>query len=257
MAGDPKTPQDEQPDDLEAFSEGMGLLRANHLEEAMEKFRHASVTGKDRPMEHYALAVALYRMGSLSEAKVEFERFVSMSPQDTRYLRQARAILPILEQRMASEKPVGDPLSQSEPYEKGIQALLRGNYQEAAESFEAALEGFPGNRCVHNNLGLAHLALRDYQQAISEFGKALAIEPAFPEALNNLGLAWSDLGTVRARESFEAALQVNPDFFDALLNLGALYYRQGDLAKALELWEKAERISPDDSQVRRNLESVR
>ena len=118
------------PDDVDQFREGMALLKANRLDEAIECFRRAATTGRDRPMEHYALAVALHRNSEFEKAHDEFSLFLEMSPMETQYVRQANSILPLLEEKIADQKepPVAaNPLAESKAYNHGIEAYRRGD----------------------------------------------------------------------------------------------------------------------------------
>ena len=285
MSRDDLSPREQLERDVADFKEGMALLKDNRLDEAVERFRRAATTGVDRPMEHYALAVALYKKGEWEEAKGEVWRFLAMSPKTNNYVVQAKAILPVIERKLAErreagqregEQPAGwvgdsgagleaareeggggarpaDPLAQCEAYEAGINAYLRGDYARAEERFREALEEVPGSKHVLNNLGLACLGRREHDRAIECFEKALEMDGGFLEARNNLGLAWNDYGTVKAAAAFEAVLEADPNFFDALVNLGSLYYRKGDLPGARGTWERARALRPADAQVQRNL----
>jgi len=246
-------------EDVREFNEGVELMRSGDLDGAVEKFRAAASTGVDRPMEHYALAVALYRKKEYVEAKKEMERFLAASPADNRYVRKARTILPVIAEKLAQQQPRAgkreSPLAAHEPYNRALNAYLRGDYAPALEGFRETLKDFPGDKHVTNNLGLAYLALREQQMAINCFVKAIAADPGFPDPRNNLGLAWLDYGAAKAKETFESLVREAPDFFDGLVNLASLCYREGDLARARQLWERARAIRPDDPQVKRNLEA--
>lgn len=265
-----------QADDLERFNEGMELLRSGQLDRAIECFRYAASTGKDRPMEHYALAVALYRHNDYQAARKEFEKFLAMSPKENRYVRQAKSILPILEDKLAAQdadSPPQDAQSAGEEpassahgpaqdaaaarYDEGIQAYLRGDLDEAADAFLDLLDERPDSRDLHNALGLTWLARKDYEKAVQCFQCAIELDPEFLEAINNLGLAWCDYGLEKAREAFEKALDRDPEFFDALVNLASLKYRMGEIAESRDLWQRAADLKPDDPQVVRNLEVFR
>lgn len=247
-------------EDVREFNEGLELMKANNLTAAIEKFRMAASKGVDRPMEHYALAVALYRNEGYAEAKNEMERFLQMSPADNQHVRKAKSILPIIEAKLtnaARPTEAKNRLSDNEPYNQALNAYLRGDYEAALEAFQKARKSFPESKHVYNNLGLTYLALKNHKMAVVCFGKALAFDPEFLDARNNLGLAWLDYGAAKAKESFESILEADADFFDALVNLASLCYRQGDMPRARQLWERAHAIRPDDPQVKRNLEIFR
>ncbi len=253
---------DEKDQDVLDFEEAMKLMRNNDLEKAIELFHIAATTGVDRPMEHYALAVALYRNKQWAEAKKEIETFFAMSPEDNQYLRQAHQILPRIEEHLQEaesenqKKHQVNPLSECAAYEQAIQAYMRNDYDEALEGFQEALGDLPDNPHIHNNLGLTFLAQQRHQDAVDQFEQAIKIDPDFLEAKNNLGLAWLDFGTARAQQTWESILESDGEFFDTLLNLGSLYYKRGNRPRARQLWQRAQRLRPNDAQLRRNLKIV-
>ena len=251
--GEPST----HDDDVARFNEGMALIKEGRVDEAIEKLREAATTGKDRPLEHYALAAALYRLKNFDEALKEFHYFLAVAPGEDKYTQQARAAMDVIGKmrEKKEEEPAPDvpTLYENIAYDQALNAYLRGDYQEAADGFLETLDDLPGNKFVHNNLGLTYLAMGQCERAIGQFECALETDPDFPEALNNLGLAWSEQGFRKARSAFETALEGDPNYFDALANLGSLFYRRGDRDRARQLWERAHEINPEDPQVRRNL----
>ena len=47
-------------------------------------------------------------------------------------------------------------------------------------------------------------------------------------------------------EAFEEVIRLDPAFFTSLRTLAVLYQRKGFTHKAVEMWERAMRCSPDD-----------
>lgn len=103
--------------DVVAYQEGVRLFKEGKILEAIGKFRYAATHGVDRPMEHFALASALTKLGHLEEAAQEYELFLKHGdglPQQVEAARKAltqiREVLP----GVASENPeASTPVSQA------------------------------------------------------------------------------------------------------------------------------------------------
>jgi tetratricopeptide (TPR) repeat protein len=89
------------------------------------------------------------------------------------------------------------------------------------------------NSWPHNNLGAALAAQRKIDEAMDQFLEALAIDPDDEDAHINLGHAY-----------FEKALKIKPE--DEL----TLRMRNGLLDKAIEYFQRAVKLVPNDAEVR-------
>jgi len=102
--------------------------------------------------------------------------------------------------------------------------------------------------------GKDRLEAGDYAEAVQRFEKALELEPDNVETLNKLGLAQYKLVQLeQAIETYTKALAIEPDNVDVMSNLGAAYYRFGQLDNAIEIYNRAMAIAPDDAGIRSNL----
>lgn len=93
----------------------------------------------------------------------------------------------------------------------------------------------------------------DTQGAIECLHEALQVDPLSPKLHFHLGVQY--LGrkgmTYQAMEAFEEVIRLDAEFFSALRILGVLYQRKGFTNKAVEMWERAMRCSPDDETAER------
>jgi len=128
-------------------------------------------------------------------------------------------------------------------YQLGISYLNDNNIQPAFTELQKALELNPGDKEIHNALGVIYLTnLEDYAKAIEHFQKALAIDKNYSEAATNLGNAYANMKKFeQAMESYKIALS-NPQYKNAAMafnNLGMVYYRVSKLDEALSAFKEA------------------
>lgn len=85
-------------------------------------------------------------------------------------------------------------------HERGISNARVGNFQEAINCFENALESEPENAIIWNDLGFSHRKLGNTRQAIDSFNKALQLRPNYPTAQENLQKAKQEMAMRRRRK---------------------------------------------------------
>src|ERR1035441_2736315 len=84
-------------------------------------------------------------------------------------------------------------------------------------------------------------------EARQELEKAVKVAPDDAEAWSYLGLACSRLDqTDAAIAAFQRALAILANQPQICFDLGILYWKKGDLAKALEMYQKGLRLNPAD-----------
>lgn len=76
----------------------------------------------------------------------------------------------------------------------GISCDILGEYAQAQEAYQAALDIDPDLAWVHNNLGVSALMQGQVHKAISSFNRAVELSPETVRFRNNLGLAYAQNG---------------------------------------------------------------
>ncbi len=103
-------------------------------------------------------------------------------------------------------------------FDKGNALADSGQFEQAIESYDKALQFKPDFQMAWNNRGVALLNLGRFEEALESVDNALQIKPDLQhKAWNNRGIALAQLGRFEeALESIDNALQFKPDFEQAI-----------------------------------------
>src|SRR5262249_47442450 len=117
--------------------------------------------------------------------------------------------------------------------------------QKAKDQLEAALQTRPNVPHLLSLLGEANRKLGNPDLSIEQNKKALELDQSFFVAHYYLGLAYRDLKkeeeTIR---ELEAAVKPGYPAAEMYLTLGDVYFNQGNLERAVELFQKAVAAAP-------------
>jgi CheY-like chemotaxis protein len=97
--------------------------------------------------------------------------------------------------------------------------------------------------------GVSKYRSGDLDGAIECYREGIHIDPLSPKLHYQLAILYLKKKgmTYQAMQEFEEAVALDPDMFPALRNLAILYQSKGFKNKAIDLWERALRCSPDDT----------
>ncbi len=156
---------------------------------------------------HYPLALAYQGLGDAANANVHLR------------LRQEHQILPADPLMVELDELLESP----QAYEtRGIRALDRGAWDEAAAHFTAGLEISPDSAALRHRLGTALYMQGDAAGARAAFERAVEASPDYFPAQFSLGVLFQDEGRHReAIARFEEALRHRPTYIEARLRLAA------------------------------------
>ena len=104
-----------------------------------------------------------------------------------------------------------------------------GNYRQAIEDLNRAIEIKPTYADAYTNRGAAYAGLGNHRQAIEDYGRAIEIEPGYANTYFNRGNSYRGLGNYRqAIEDYDEAIEIKPSHAEAYINRGCVYLNQGD-----------------------------
>ena len=233
----------ENPIDGEASGRFGMVLQAYELrKESINCYQRAIALAPDNWRWRYYLGTLLAELGRHDEAASQFEAVVAMVPN----LVAARIRL-------------------------GQSLVTTGPTDLAIEAFEGALELEPLNAAAQFNLGKALAATGKTQAALGAYQRALELEPTAGAVRYALALLHRDLGQdEEAAEQLaliENGNRAPPPIYDSLmvalrnlridkhsyLDRGLRLETQGDLTKAILMYEKAVELDAEYLQARVNL----
>ena len=136
----------------------------------------------------------------------------------------------------------------------GLDYRRGGFVDRAVATFADVLKLDPNNEAALLNLEKLQEDQHQWQEAYVTRLR-LARLPDQPNSQSILAFLETELGMqamkqddlAEATKRFEAAMEADPTVIPAYLNLGEVLSRQGDLAGAAAIWERAINVSPDRS----------
>ncbi|QOY89289.1 serine/threonine-protein kinase [Paludibaculum fermentans] len=143
----------------------------------------------------------------------------------------------------------------------GIFYYQRGRYAEAKSAYLSALKLTPDNELLIRNLAGVHMRLGQYAEASSLIQKTLATGSS-TRGYNMLGIAYYyQRRFSEAASALESSLDIDNSIYTTWGNLGTVYRwvpgseskAQAAFQRAIELAEKAQRITPADNNIHANL----
>jgi len=137
----------------------------------------------------------------------------------------------------------------------------RGYMDQAEAFFELARRDDPSGAEAVYGLGSVYLQQQKIAEARANFQRAVELHANYPgtmpKAWNNLGILAAREGrTDEAVEDFQRALQIDPNNVIALGNLGSAYRQEKRWDDAKNALERALKLSPDDAEVNYSLGMV-
>jgi Tfp pilus assembly protein PilF len=132
-------------------------------------------------------------------------------------------------------------------------------YEQAISLYKQSIEVYPTAE-AHTFLGWTYSFQERLDEAIEECHRAIEVDPDFGNPYNDIGVYLMQKGRFEEAlpwlQKAKQAPRYEPRHFP-YLNSGRIYMAQGDWLKALEEFEQAVKIMPDDRGARQALAELR
>ncbi|HKZ18206.1 MAG TPA: tetratricopeptide repeat protein [Geobacteraceae bacterium] len=152
------------------------------------------------------------------------------------------------------------------PLNDSVQELMRrGEYEKALEQLKQTFNLFPYDESTRRNLAAVYAAIgrrqldrKEFDEAAKSFDDARKLIPENRDYPILRGIAlYSGKRYDEAAIVLEQELRNGGENVPLFYYLGCVYYYTGDLAKALEVWEKVLAIEPENKAVRQMISKAR
>ena len=119
--------------------------------------------------------------------------------------------------------------------------------QDAYDLLDKTVKNMPNTPELVYDYALAAERIQKLDLMESELRKLIAAKPDFAAAYNALGYSFADrnIKLDEAQTLIEKALSITPNDHYMLDSLGWVYYRKGNLDKAIEYLQQAYKVNPD------------
>jgi predicted O-linked N-acetylglucosamine transferase (SPINDLY family) len=230
---------------------GFALFNLKRHDEARACYEKALALKPDFPMAQRNLGMALFRLELAEQAIAAFTRAIQLKPDDAdaycnrgvaeMMLKRYEAAVTSAEMALALR-----PRHFEAMVGKGLAHLELRHFEVAETAFNAALAMKPDMAELLAHRGRLHLLFGRRAQAEADFDAAVALEPSLELAWR--GKAQVNMLTGRVSQAMVACnkvLEQNPTSEIGLTLLGACLGRLGEIAAAIQHFDRALEIKPD------------
>lgn len=133
-----------------------------------------------------------------------------------------------------------------------------GDFKNAIKQCEKIIKRAPKKAKVHFRLSRAYLKDQQYDKALNILKKAHNLDPKNVKDLMGMGGLFYEQGKIEmSREVYEMALTTEKELAAIHNELGIIFKASGDNISALEEFEKALEIEPDNREAKANIKKIK
>jgi len=142
-------------------------------------------------------------------------------------------------------------------YNKGLALTRLGRYEEALECYQRATNIKPFDADLWLSRGATLSGLGKYEEALECYDRAIEFDSENSDAWNNRGTVLAKLDRrEEALESYDRAVEIEPEDADAWNNKGTILTQLGRHQEALNCYERVIEIEPEDADAWNNMGSA-
>lgn len=253
-------------DNNAAFFLGLIALRQARWSDAVDVLKEVQDRGGARPAVLHNLAYALEQLGRIAEAEPLYGEAASKARDDIRPMiawgvaALKRQDPSVAQGRLARAKEL---LGERTPpalwyWASMLAAAGSGEIEPAMALGKEAIEAYPGNAVLRNNLAALLELVGDLEGSTALLKAALAEDPSLPQVSKNLGDLSYRAGLYdEAYDSYERAAKLSPELGEDLhFKLGNIAYKRRDRERAREAWQRTLDLNPAHQLARANLDTL-
>jgi len=140
---------------------------------------------------------------------------------------------------------VGQEKSASDWNDEGTNLTHSGQYDDAVNAFNEAIDMDPSFAEAWCNKGIALDELGKHDEAIDAYDEAIKINPQLIGAWYNKGITLDEQNNHEgAIEAYDEAIKIDPRFAEAWTNKGVSFAIQGKYDDAINAFDEAIKINP-------------
>jgi tetratricopeptide (TPR) repeat protein len=187
------------------------LRRAAKIKNKKARRKQGSMTDSyPEAAQDFADAMRLHQAGQFEEARVSYQRVLSIQPDHSVAL-----------------------------HHLGVIALQAGNSEEAVKYIGMAVKVQPTYAFAHNNLGNALKNTGRIEDAKPAYTTAISQKADYAEAYYNRAIVWDEIGNSEAAQvDYKKAIDLKAEYLDAKIGLGALLNKVGEHEESLAYFEQ-------------------
>ena len=248
------------------FHLGLIAARQGAWADAAEAFRQAIDRSGPRPALLLDLALALEHLGQLDQAEAILAEASSRGGDDPRIqtgwgvLALERGEPLVARQRLQRARELyGDTPPPAIWYWAAARSTAEAEDPESATALaREGVDRYPADAVLRNTLAVLLEATGQVAEAEAQLTEALSDDSGIPQVCKNLGdLCYRSGRYEEAAGHYVRAAALGPELGDDVyFKLGNLAFRNRDLSRAREYWERALELNPTHQLARANLASL-
>ena len=229
-----------------------GYYEKSEYDSALETFKNIKDYDKNGAILFYI--ASCYRFeGELNKSLVHYDKVTKLDPQYLDAWICKGCVLGVLgnykEANDALNEAINlDPKNSIAWNDKGAALFELGNYTEAIDAYNRALEFNPQYSDAWVNKGNTFFYLKNYTEAVISYDKAIELGPKNSNVWSYKGDALFTLGNyTEAIDAYNKALELNPQSENAWSNKGVAFHNLKNYTGAMISYNKAIELNPKDS----------
>ncbi len=157
------------------LAEGVSLYKAQHGNEALEKFQQVVRLAPDNAEAHFSIGVIYEAQRRYKEAMASYQRASELNPEKRDY---KEAVMIVMKKSRIDDDPAKAELRALA--QEAADAYKRGEYMSALDLYKQLDQKSPRQALVKFNIGTIYLALKNPVQGLEYFQQAVKIKPDDP-----------------------------------------------------------------------------